>query len=68
MVGVELTNTLDRTQIIGGRSSRGHLSLPASGRLRNASPSSFRILLLVLSAPTWFFPDVLGAAPSWLLY
>lgn len=61
MVGVELTNTLDRTQIIGGRSSRGHLSLPAS-------PSSFRILLLVLSAPTWFFPDVLGAAPSWLLY
>lgn len=43
MVGVELTNTPDRTQIIGQHSTRGHLSLPASEAGSETPPSSFCI-------------------------
>lgn len=75
VVGVELTNTPDRTQIIGRSSTRGHLSLPASEAAQKCLPSAFAASLstfspcLLLPSPgTW--SGVLGSTQSgpWLLY
>lgn len=59
MVGVELTNTPDRTQIIGRHSTRGRLSLPASEAGSETPPSSFFIL-----SSLCFLPP-LGSSRPW---
>lgn len=59
MVGVELTNTPDRTQIIGRHGTRGHLSLPASEAGLETPPSSFFIF-----SSLCFLPP-LGSSRPW---
>lgn len=66
MVGVELTNTPDRTQIIGRHGTRGHLSLPASEAGSETPPSSFFIFSsLCFSAPAWFFSALAHGQVLW---